>query len=68
VHRLFYGATIDEAIRELLEVKRELFESVIVASGSDTEDAMRSLLDRTLSYGYPQFIDGDTAEDQFDER
>lgn len=53
VHRLFYGATIDEVILDRLQFKRDLFDTVIQPSDPDGDTGLRNLLDRTLELTRP---------------
>jgi SNF2 family DNA or RNA helicase len=47
VHRLFYAGTIDEAIIERLEEKRDLFDEVIVPTREE-DITLKALLERAL--------------------
>lgn len=53
VHRLFYGSTIDEVILERLQLKRDLFDTVIQPSEADGDTGLRNLLDRALGLTKP---------------
>ena len=60
VHRLFYGATIDEVILERLQLKRDLFDTVIQPSEADGDTGLRSLLDRALGLKTPSAGTGES--------
>ena len=48
VHRLYYAGTIDEAIVERLQAKKDLFDAVIVATG-DEDTSLKALLERAIA-------------------
>ena len=48
VHRLFYVGTIDEAILERLQQKKDLFDEVIVET-RDEDTSLKALLDRAIA-------------------
>ena len=61
VHRLFYGATIDEMILDRLQVKRDLFDAVIQPSEPNADSGLRSLMDRALDLSRPSRSTEDTT-------
>ncbi len=50
VHRMYYAGTIDEAILERLDAKKELFEQVVVET-RDEDMTLRALLERAVAFG-----------------
>ena len=64
VHRLFYGATIDEMILDRLQVKRDLFDAVIQPSEPSGDAGLRSLMDRALDLARPSRSTADTQVEE----